>query len=354
MERPTIRDIATVAGVSPSAVSFALNGRSGVSQTTRRRILAVANEMGWTPNAAARALSASRAGAIGLVIARPSQSVAAERFFFEFILGMQAALTSAGVALLLQIVTDPAQEIATYRTWWSQHRVDGVVVVDPRREDPRLASLAELGLPYVLVGERDEAGMPSVIGDEEGMIEIVITHLLEQGRRRIAYMSGMSTLLHTERRSAAMASLGRSRGVEIVVSTAPDYTERSGAQATTELIAGPRSPDAIVYDNEVLAVGGLTALRQEGRHPGADIALVSLEDSPLCRALSPSLTSVHREPAIMGDTATRLLLEHLSQEGSRPREDSRAVQCAAPSLIIRDSSPASDSPAPEGGTRAVR
>ncbi len=216
------------------------------------------------------------------------------------------------MALLLQIVTDPAQEIATYRTWWSQHRVDGVVVVDPRREDPRLASLAELGLPYVLVGERDKAGMPSVIGDEEGMIEIVITHLLEQGRRRIAYMSGMSTLLHTERRSAAMASLGRSRGVEIMVSTAPDYTERSGAQATTELIAGPRSPDAIVYDNEVLAVGGLTALRQEGRHPGADIALVSLEDSPLCRALNPSLTSVHREPAIMGDTATRLLLEHLS------------------------------------------
>ena len=117
MERPTIRDIATVAGVSPSAVSFALNDRPGVSQTTRRRILAVANEMGWTPNAAARALSASRAGAIGLVIARPSQSVAAERFFFEFIVGMQAALASEGMALLLQIITDPAEEITIYRTW---------------------------------------------------------------------------------------------------------------------------------------------------------------------------------------------------------------------------------------------
>lgn len=337
MERPTIRDIATVAGVSPSAVSFALNDRPGVSQTTRRRILAVANEMGWTPNAAARALSASRAGAIGLVIARPSQSVAAERFFFEFIVGMQAALASEGMALLLQIITDPAEEVTIHRTWWAQRRVDGVVVVDPRRDDPRLAALADLGLPYVLVGERDESGMPAVLGDEEGMVALVIEHLLSLGRRRIAYVSGMSALLHTERRSTAMARLGRSRGVEIMVATALDYTERSGAQTTAELVGAQRPPDAIVYDNEVLAVGGLTALREEGRLPGADLSVVSLEDSPLCRALTPSITAVHREPGVMGDTATRLLLEHLAHGTSRTE------QGRTPELIVRGSSDATAS-----------
>lgn len=116
MQRPTIRDIAEAAGVSPSAVSFALNGRPGVSQATRERIRSVADKMGWTPNVVARALSASRAGAIGLVIARPSTTVSAERFFFEFIVGMQGELARAELSLVLQIVETTAEEIATYRS----------------------------------------------------------------------------------------------------------------------------------------------------------------------------------------------------------------------------------------------
>ena len=136
----------------------------------------------------ARALSASRAGAIGLVIARPSTTVSAERFFFEFIVGMQGELARAELSLVLQIVETTAEEIATYRSWWGQRRVDGVVVVDPRIEDPRLTALAAIGLPYVLVGEPDPSGMPGVVGDEEGMMRLVLDHLLETGRCRVAYV----------------------------------------------------------------------------------------------------------------------------------------------------------------------
>ena len=238
MQRPTIRDIAEAAGVSPSAVSFALNGRPGVSQATRERIRSVADKMGWTPNVVARALSASRAGAIGLVIARPSTTVSAERFFFEFIVGMQGELARAELSLVLQIVETTAEEIATYRSWWGQRRVDGVVVVDPRIEDPRLTALAAIGLPYVLVGEPDPSGMPGVVGDEEGMMRLVLDHLLETGRCRVAYVCGTTSLLHNARRCAALSSCGLGAGVEIIVSQAVDYTERSGGQATAELMLG--------------------------------------------------------------------------------------------------------------------
>lgn len=332
MRRPTIKDIADVAGVSPSAVSFALNGRPGVSDVTRQRIIAVANEMGWTPNAAARALSASRAGAIGLVIARPHTDVSAERFFFDFIVGMQAELTAASASLMLQIVSTPAEEIAIYRSWWSQRRVDGVVVLDPRSQDPRSTVLEELGLPYVLVGEPDEHGMSSIDGDEEGMVRLVVEHLLATGRSRIAYVHGAGDILHMARRSAAISAAGREGDAEVMIAPAPDFTERSGGQATAELMGARRQPDAIIYDNEVLAVGGLGALRAVGKRVGEDVAVVSLEDSVLLGLLEPPISAIHRDPSSIARTATKLLLDYL-KDGSVSH-----LRAQTPELLPRASS----------------
>lgn len=95
MDRTTIKDIARVAGVSPGAVSFALNDKPGVSDSTRARVKAVAKDLGWRPNVAARALSANRAGAVGLVIARDDRSFAGEGFFLHLIAGMEEILTPA-------------------------------------------------------------------------------------------------------------------------------------------------------------------------------------------------------------------------------------------------------------------
>ena len=93
--RITIKDIAERAGVSKGAVSYALNGRPGVSDDTRDRIVAIANELGWYPNRAARALSAARADACGLVLARPARTIALEPFFMEFIAGVESELAYA-------------------------------------------------------------------------------------------------------------------------------------------------------------------------------------------------------------------------------------------------------------------
>ncbi len=100
----TIRDIAARAGVSKGAVSYALNGRPGVSEETRERIVAIARELGWYPNRAARALSAARADACGLELARPARTIALEPFYMEFIAGVELELASHSIALTIQLV----------------------------------------------------------------------------------------------------------------------------------------------------------------------------------------------------------------------------------------------------------
>ena len=125
MKRPTIADIARRAGVTKAAVSFALNGHPGVSASTRQRILAIADEIGFEPSKAARALSDGRAGAFGLIIDRPARTLGVEPYFMQLISGIETELSSAHVALLLTLAEDQDAEIAMYRSWWAQRQVDG-------------------------------------------------------------------------------------------------------------------------------------------------------------------------------------------------------------------------------------
>lgn len=313
MNRPTIRDIASVANVSPTAVSFALNNRPGISEATRERVLAVAKQMGWTPNAAARALSASRANAVGLVIARPDASLSPERFFFGLMVGLQARLKRDSIDLVLQISNSIAEEIDIHRTWWGQQRVDGVIVVDPRLDDPRPKTLQTLGMPAVFVGEPVE-GFSSVVGNDEGMMTALAKHLADHGARRIGYLTGLASLVHTQRRQQALTRFGLEHGIDIVISSETDYSEQSGTSETSRLLQAKRPLDAIIFDNEILALGGAQAVASRGLKIGEDILIASCEDSPICRVVTPPITAAAREPALMGEHAAGLLLSVLEGE----------------------------------------
>lgn len=131
--------------MSISAVSFALNDRPGVSDETRARVRAVARELDWQPHTAARALGGAKAGSIGFVLNRPARTLGTESFFGDLISGIQLGLAGTHVGMNLLVARDAEEELQTYRDWWRGHRVDGVIVIDPRRDDDRLALLAELG-----------------------------------------------------------------------------------------------------------------------------------------------------------------------------------------------------------------
>src|SRR3954469_7791503 len=160
MPGPTIKDVARAAGVSKGAVSFALNDRPGLAPETRSRILQVAAELGWSPSQRARALSVSKALAVGLVVARAPEVLRADAFFPSFIAGLETVLSQHGSALLLQVAEHGDQD--AYRRLAGEGRVDGVFVPDMQVDDPRPALLEELGLPFVVVGPALDGVGPSV------------------------------------------------------------------------------------------------------------------------------------------------------------------------------------------------
>jgi DNA-binding LacI/PurR family transcriptional regulator len=332
-KRATIADIAKRAGVSKGAVSYALNGQPGVSETTRRRVLELAAEMGWHPNSAARALSAARAGAFGLVLARPASTLGVEPFMMKLISGMETTLATRSIALLLQVVPDHDAEVSAYRRWWAERRVDGIFLVNLRIDDKRVPVLEELGLPAVVIGGPGHHGnLPGVWSDDASAMAMVVEYLAALGHRRIARVAGPPGLLHTELRSRAFDEVATRLGLESAVTLITDYSAEQGAQVTRRLLSAAVRPTAILYDNDVMAVAGTSVAHEMAVDVPQDLSIVAWDDSVLCEIVHPALTALKRDIVAYGAHAAERLLELLGGAAVRDLED------AMPHLVARGSS----------------
>jgi DNA-binding LacI/PurR family transcriptional regulator len=341
VKRPTIADIAREAGVSKGAVSYALNGQPGVSEATRERILAIADQIGWNPNSAARALSGASAGAVGLALCRPARILGVEPFFMELISGIEAELSARSYALTLQVVADHDAEIAVYRRWWGERRVDGVLVVDLHVDDRRVDVLRELQLPAVVIGgPGDFGGIPSVWADDAAATVEAVEYLVALGHRHIVRVGGLPDLLHTAIRTRTFAEVCDRLGVQHAVTVPSDYTGEEGSRATRRLLSSTPRPTAIIYDNDIMAVAGLAVAQEMRLSVPADLSIVAWDDSLLCSLVHPPLTALSRDIPAYGSRAARQLLT-LIADGAAP-----SVQDETGHLVPRGST------APPGRPRA--
>ncbi|BCL26045.1 LacI family transcriptional regulator [Streptomyces aurantiacus] len=357
--RPTMKDIAQRAGVSESAVSFALNDRPGVSEITRDRVRRVAEQLGWRPSTAARQLSGEGTATVGLVLARPADTLGVDSFFLQLVSGIQEVLAERHLGLLFQVVEDVDDECAVYRRWWAEHRVDGVLAVDPRTDDPRPDLLDELGLPAVVIGGAPDArhpGQSTVWADDAGAMASVVGRLHELGHRRIVHIAGLPGLAHTERRIRTLRAEADRRGLAEVRSVTTDYSDAQGAAVTRRVLEGgmpergvPQDgvpgdgalkggvleggspPTALIYDNDVMAVAGVAAATELGFSVPGDVSIVAWEDSALCRMVKPWLSALSRDTVEFGRTAAKELTSLL--DGG----PARAVGVPVPRLIERES-----------------
>ena len=340
VKRPTIADVAREAGVSQASVSFALNGQRGVSESTRRRVIAIAKEIGWNPNGAARALSGAASNTIGIALRRPARILGIEPFFMELISGVEAELSTRSYALTLQVVADQAAELAVYRRWWGERRVDGVLVCDLRVDDPRIHVLEELALPTVVLGAAaGSRSLGNVWSDDAAAIVEAVEYLAALGHRRIARVGGLPELLHTAIRTDAFADSCRRMGVEAAVTISSDYTGEEGARATRRLLSSADRPTAVIYDNDIMAVAGLGVAHEMGLSVPGDVSLVAWDDSPLCQLVHPALTALSRDIPGYGAIAARQLLSVIAGASAQ------SIQDDAPHLVTRGST-AAPSPRP--------
>jgi LacI family transcriptional regulator, repressor for deo operon, udp, cdd, tsx, nupC, and nupG len=325
--RPTITDVARRAGVSPAAVSFAVNGRRGVGESTRARILRAADDLGWQPSAHARALTDARARAVGLVLARDPAELEADAFFVRFLAGLERTLAPRDHALLLQLV--PATETGAYERLAASGRVDGFILTDVERDDPRFPLLEAAMLPAVVAGDPG-AGCPFPwIETAHGRgMAAAAAHLADRGHERIAFLGGPARLDYVQARAehwrTALLAAGREPGPLLFAEPgepAPAAAARALATDAT----------AVAATSDVLALALLAAARADGRRVPEELAVTGFDDSALAALAVPPLTSVRVDYAEFGAAAASALLALIDGD------DVVAAALSDPRLVVRAS-----------------
>ena len=328
----TITDVARAAGVSKAAVSFALNDKPGVASDTRARILAVARELGWTPSLRGRALSVSRALAVGLVIARTPETLSADPFFGSFISGIETVLSQRGYALMLQVVGGQESELGSYRQLAANGRVDGVFLTDMRVDDLRPQLLDDLGLPTVVIG-RALAGGPwsAVYIDDRLGITAAVQHLIALGHHNIAHVSGPTEFVHSVSRRTAWARAVSDAGLSPGPCIIADFSAQGGAQATRALLSLDEPPTAIVYANDLMAIAGMSTAASLGVDVPGELSVTGFDDAPLSAYIQPALTTVRTDVVGWGRAAASQLLAVVD------RKADCEIDLPAPEFVIRAS-----------------
>ena len=340
--RTTIADVAALSGTSKGTVSFVLNNKPGVAEETRRRVLAAIDELGWQPSRLAQSLSFSRADAIGLVLARTAETLRSDSFFAPFIAGVEHSVSQADMSVLLRFVETGEAELDAYRSLVRGGRVDGVIVADLRPDDPRIAFLAELGIPAVTLNSPDvPSTFGAVVNDDAAGVGAAVDHLLGLGHRRISQVSGPQHYLHTRRRRAAFTAALEIAGLDVCSTAEADFTAQGAASATRDLLDVPAGlrPTAILYDNDTMAVAGTVVAQHLGIDVPRDLSVVGFDDAEISAYVSPSLTTVRTDPFGWGAVAARRLLEVI--RGSGATDD---LALAEPSLVVRSSTAAAPRP----------
>ncbi|NNC12032.1 substrate-binding domain-containing protein [Planctomonas sp. JC2975] len=250
--------------------------------------------------------SQRRHRAIGMAFLRSSEGV--DPFYSEVIAGMEDVLHPQGVQVLMQTVPTIDDALAAYRRWAELESVAGVVISDITVDDPRAALLTELGLPHVTLGEPvDAAGGAVVRVDNYTTTVRAVEELAALGHRRIGRVSGPQHLLHTQTRTVAfddaIAAVGGTGSTAI-----GDYTAASGAAGVIELLELPEPPTAVIFDNDVMAVAGLDAVKARGLTVPDDLSILAWDDSTLCRLATPLLSVMSHDVRELGSLAAAALV----------------------------------------------
>jgi DNA-binding LacI/PurR family transcriptional regulator len=305
--RVGIRDVASAAGLSITTVSFALNGTGQVSPATREKVRRVARDLGYQPNAAARSLKTGRSRILGVAV-RHRESGPWQRTYLPYyrsvIAGAAIAAVEHGHAVAALPVgpggaVDPAVP------------VDGLIVVDPGRRDPLLASCVERGIPVVVDGRplgHDFRDVPVVQSDVAGGMAAVARHFADHQVRRAALLTGPRTDSFTADTERAFRAAARRRGIDVDLRRVG--RRESAVAAAGELLAPGRRPDAVHCLNETYG-HALLAATAEARLAVPDELLVTMMGESASAGSGNGVSYLVLDPAEIGAHCVRVLVDLL-------------------------------------------
>jgi len=313
--RVRIEDVAKVAGVSMKTVSRVLNHEPNVSERTRLRVQSAVDKLQYRPLPSARILAGRRSYLVAMLFDNPSNN-----YLMEIEMGVLDACKSQHYHLMLAPVDyDSRSAVAEVEALVIQLQVDGLVLTPPITDDPLvIARLRELEIPYSSVSAKEENRGIGVMLDERGAVRAMLAHLVGQGHRRIAHITGHPAHGASEWRMAgyrdALEEAGLPYDPSLVVGG--EFSYDSGYEATLRLLALPQRPTAIFAANDDMAAGAICAIGEHGLSVPADISVCGFDDTPIARQIYPTLTTIRQPMREMGRLAALELLTDIRNPGA--------------------------------------
>ncbi|MDZ4716946.1 MAG: LacI family DNA-binding transcriptional regulator [Roseiflexaceae bacterium] len=328
----TIRQVASLAQVSTTTVSYVLNGTGTVTEATRRRVLAAVTTLGYQPHHAARSMR-GRSETLGLVLQAHSDRLA-DPAYAEMLAGLADGSAKRGYLLLIATVEAEEDEPQLCLSLAQTGRVDGLVLLDPWIDDQRARVLANADVPHVCAGP-GPAGSSYVALDGNSGAQQAVGHLLALGHRRIGLIQIPSELADSEPRYQGYAQALTQAGIAIEPELIVEAGRRQedGYQAIGELLDLPEPPSAVLACSDDLAFGALHALHDAGLVVGSDVSLVGFDDLPLAAYTQPPLTTLRQPRRALGEQLAELL-DATIRDHTTPL---RGITLA-PRLVVRKSS----------------
>lgn len=325
---PKITDVAKAAGVSPATVSRVLNGSSGVSKALSAKVRKAAADLGYVPFSSARALRRRHAQVWAAIV-----SDIENPFFTAVVRGIEDVARKVQHRLVLCNSDEDLEREAAYLDVAIAERMAGVVIAVASARESSVQALVDSHIPVVAVDRAAGRDIDAVVVDNRLGAEEATRHLIENGSRRVACITGPTRVntanerLEGYRRAVSQAG----GGVETELIRRADYKVTGGHEAALSLLTSRNPPDALFIANNPMAVGALRAIRELGLSIPKDVAIVAFDDSPWCALTSPQLSVVAQPAYEIGRVAAELLAT------AGDKRTTRTI-VLTPQLIPRESS----------------
>lgn len=289
----SIRELARHLNVSIGTVSRALNGKRDVSEETRRRVLAAADKLGYSPNQSGRSLRQGVTGMIALILPASGKKALADTIFMEVLEGLRAFLDSRNLDLMVLLSGPDENAYAYLRRVAARRLADGLIIAETQRIDPRIDYLLEKEIPFVAFGRSQSgSGYPWIDLDFEHVAEAAVARLASLGHQRIAVATTANEVNYSHVFANAFREALLRRGLpfdpRLVIRV--ENSDDGGYEFGNRILALSRRPTAAMLVNEFMAIGLYRSLKEHGLAPGRDLAIIGFQQEPNSRLLTPRIT----------------------------------------------------------------
>lgn len=310
----TIKDVAKLAGVSPSTVSRVISNHPKISEETRAKVFSVINELNYHPNVIARSLANKATKMLGLILPNNEEDLFKNPFFVQIMTGISIYAQKKGYYIMYTFSNDELEELNFIKNYTNSKMADGIILLTSRSNDKCISYLKRHDYPFVVVGRPESIDRVLwVDNDNFKAMYDVVTHLLSKGHRSIAFISGPRDFnFSRDRLNGYLKALDYYQldiDYNLIVQES-DHTEESGHRAMEKLLSY-KVPSAIVTTDDLLAFGAMKCLEERLHNK---IPIVGFNNTPLSVYQTPPLSSVDINPEKLGYYAAKLLIQKLKDE----------------------------------------